>query len=396
MVDPGAVIGPGAEIGAGTVIARQCGDRSAGAHRPRLLDRPEQLHHPRPDRRPRDHPCRRADRPGRLRLRHGPARATSRCRRSAASSSRTTSRSAPTRCIDRGANRDTVIGEGTKIDNLVQIGHNVVDRPPLRHRRAGRHLRQHDAGGFRGARRPGRRRRPCHASAWERRSPGRSSDRRDVPRGARWGGYPARPIRQWFREMTILATLPSEGAGRRTGSSDAGTERDRAACVAGDQDDEAWTMTETAPTTLESVDIMRILELLPHRYPVPAGRPDHRDRRRRKLHRHQERHLQRAAVQRPLSRPPGDARRVADRGHGADGRRDLRHAKLGQQAAEARLLHDHRQGEVPQARRARRPGRVPHAQAQPARQHVVVSAARRRSTGKVVAEAEVSAMLVTE
>ena len=28
--------------------------------------------------------------------------------------------------IDRGANRDTTIGEGTKIDNLVQIGHNVT------------------------------------------------------------------------------------------------------------------------------------------------------------------------------------------------------------------------------------------------------------------------------
>ena len=28
--------------------------------------------------------------------------------------------------IDRGANRDTMIGEGAKIDNLVQIGHNVV------------------------------------------------------------------------------------------------------------------------------------------------------------------------------------------------------------------------------------------------------------------------------
>ena len=27
--------------------------------------------------------------------------------------------------IDRGASRDTVIGEGTKIDNLVQIGHNT-------------------------------------------------------------------------------------------------------------------------------------------------------------------------------------------------------------------------------------------------------------------------------
>ncbi len=29
-------------------------------------------------------------------------------------------------CIDRGAGPDTVIGDGTKIDNLVQIGHNVV------------------------------------------------------------------------------------------------------------------------------------------------------------------------------------------------------------------------------------------------------------------------------
>ncbi len=28
--------------------------------------------------------------------------------------------------IDRGATRDTIIGEGTKIDNLVQIAHNVV------------------------------------------------------------------------------------------------------------------------------------------------------------------------------------------------------------------------------------------------------------------------------
>ena len=28
--------------------------------------------------------------------------------------------------IDRGGLRDTVIGEGTKIDNQVQVGHNVV------------------------------------------------------------------------------------------------------------------------------------------------------------------------------------------------------------------------------------------------------------------------------
>uniref|UniRef100_A0A2P2KIM0 Uncharacterized protein n=1 Tax=Rhizophora mucronata TaxID=61149 RepID=A0A2P2KIM0_RHIMU len=29
-------------------------------------------------------------------------------------------------CIDRGSWRDTVIGDHTKIDNLVQIGHNVI------------------------------------------------------------------------------------------------------------------------------------------------------------------------------------------------------------------------------------------------------------------------------
>ena len=50
--------------------------------------------------------------------------------------------------IDRGALKDTVIGEGTKIDNLVQIGHNVVDRPALRHRRPGRHRRLGELGDF--------------------------------------------------------------------------------------------------------------------------------------------------------------------------------------------------------------------------------------------------------
>src|SRR4029450_12824514 len=31
-----------------------------------------------------------------------------------------------TTTVDRGAIRDTVIGEGTKIDNLVQVGHNAT------------------------------------------------------------------------------------------------------------------------------------------------------------------------------------------------------------------------------------------------------------------------------
>ncbi len=47
-------------------------------------------------------------------------------------------------CIDRGALGETRIGEGTKIDNLVQIAHNVQHRQTCRHRRANRHFRQHD------------------------------------------------------------------------------------------------------------------------------------------------------------------------------------------------------------------------------------------------------------
>ncbi|MGH9697273.1 MAG: UDP-3-O-(3-hydroxymyristoyl)glucosamine N-acyltransferase, partial [Bryobacteraceae bacterium] len=29
----------------------------------------------------------------------------------------------------------------------------------------------------------------------------------DVPAGARWGGTPAKPVKQWFREMMILEKL---------------------------------------------------------------------------------------------------------------------------------------------------------------------------------------------
>ena len=94
--------------------------------------------------------------------------------------------------IDRGASRDTVIGEGTKIDNLVQIGHNVV---------IGRHCVIVAQVGISGSTtiedfvvlggqvgvvghvrigdgRADRRRRATSTS--------------DVPPGARWGGTPAR------------------------------------------------------------------------------------------------------------------------------------------------------------------------------------------------------------
>jgi UDP-3-O-[3-hydroxymyristoyl] glucosamine N-acyltransferase len=36
---------------------------------------------------------------------------------------------------------------------------------------------------------------------------GSSNVATDVPPGARWGGTPAKPVREWFREITVLNSL---------------------------------------------------------------------------------------------------------------------------------------------------------------------------------------------
>ena len=80
--------------------------------------------------------------------------------------------------IDRGSVRDTMIGAGSRLDNLVQIGHNVQMGPVLRDRGAGGDFWLDRVGGFRPGRRPG-----CHgrpSAYWPRganRRPGRG-DRR--------------------------------------------------------------------------------------------------------------------------------------------------------------------------------------------------------------------------
>ena len=108
--------------------------------------------------------------------------------------------------IDRGALRDTMIGEGTKIDNLVQIGHNVV---------IGRHCIIVSQTGISGSSELGDfvalggqvgvvGHLKIGAGA---QIAGSSNVRGDVPPGARWGGTPAKPVRQWFRELTLVRQL---------------------------------------------------------------------------------------------------------------------------------------------------------------------------------------------
>lgn len=112
--------------------------------------------------------------------------------------------------IDRGALKDTVIGEGTKIDNLVQIGHNVV---------MGRHCVIVGQTGISGSTElgdfvvmGGQSGAVGHIKIGTgAQIAGGSHPKDDVPAGARMGGTPARPLRMWAREIAALKRLSERG-----------------------------------------------------------------------------------------------------------------------------------------------------------------------------------------
>jgi UDP-3-O-[3-hydroxymyristoyl] glucosamine N-acyltransferase len=114
--------------------------------------------------------------------------------------------------IDRGATRDTVIGEGTKIDNLVQIAHNCC---------IGRHCIIVSQVGISGSVKvgdyvmmAGKAGIADHVTIGDRAMIGaRAGVISDVPAGARYHGFPAQPSREWLRGVSWVRRM-ARGAGK--------------------------------------------------------------------------------------------------------------------------------------------------------------------------------------
>ncbi len=112
--------------------------------------------------------------------------------------------------IDRGATRDTIIGEGTKIDNLVHIAHNVT---------IGRHCLIAGQTGISGsatvgdfAMMGGQVGVADHIAIGTGVMLGaRAGVMSNVPAGARWAGYPAEPAIDWKRSVATMRRLVRRG-----------------------------------------------------------------------------------------------------------------------------------------------------------------------------------------
>jgi len=116
-------------------------------------------------------------------------------------------------CVDRGLFDDTVIGEGTHIDNLCHIGHNC---------RIGSHVVMAAFAGVSGSSEVGDGvqfggrvglKDHVHVGAGARIAAG-AAVLSDVPAGETWAGYPAKPIRSWMRELAWLGRAAQKRSGK--------------------------------------------------------------------------------------------------------------------------------------------------------------------------------------
>lgn len=107
-------------------------------------------------------------------------------------------------CVDRGAWDDTVIGENTKIDNLVQIAHNVnIGRNCVLAAHTGISGSVSVGDGCQFGGRVGI---ADHLTIGAgARLAAAAGVMKDVPAGETWGGFPARPMRSWMRQTAWLA-----------------------------------------------------------------------------------------------------------------------------------------------------------------------------------------------
>lgn len=122
-------------------------------------------------------------------------------------------------CVDRGTGPDTLIGEGSKIDNLVQIGHNV---------QLGKHCVVVAQVGIAGSARigdgtviGGQVGIAGHLKVGAGvRLAAKAGVMNDLPNGASYGGYPAIPIKDWHRQTVAVSRLIKHKKEELTSESD--------------------------------------------------------------------------------------------------------------------------------------------------------------------------------
>jgi len=115
-------------------------------------------------------------------------------------------------CVDRGSHGDTVVGAGTRLDNLVQLGHNVQTGPGCvlvaqvgvaGSARLGRHVTLAGQAGVTG-----------HLSIGDgARIGAQAGVMRDVPAGADMIGSPALPAKETMRIITMMKRLAAQPRG---------------------------------------------------------------------------------------------------------------------------------------------------------------------------------------